>query len=178
MNTLLERLHAFVQALKQYTIDMREKLEPGYMLDERLHLYETAVSFLGRDASPKDVAIDLLGCAESVSAVIQAAFHLLKFPTLTSTKQIYAYFEQSLSFGKIDNPEPYCFILAVTGMGNGTIKNGHVGICGKNTAPDGTLWVMSNDSRTGTWEVTHTVGSWRRYYEQKGGMPTLFYRLV
>ena len=36
---------------------------------------------------------------------------------------------------------------------------------------------MSNDSRTGTFEASMTVNTWKRYYQQKGGMPTLLFRV-
>jgi len=142
---------------------------------KRHRLYDTAYLAIGRDASPKDYAPDDLGCAESLSNVIQLAFNELHFPTLLSTKDVYNYLTKSPSFSEIDEPVYGAIILSVTGTGSGAIQHGHVGVVGQNFAPDGTFWVMSNDSRTGTWEVNFSVGLWKKYYEQRGGMKTHYF---
>src|SRR3990167_8666429 len=141
-------------------------------------LYKAAFDFIGKDASPKDYAPDDLGCAESLSAVIQKAFPDIRFPTLLSTRAMYDYLLKSMSFQRIVEPQKGCIILNVTGMGNGKVSNGHCGIAGKNTSEDGSVWVMSNRSRTGTWEVSYSINSWKRYFEAKGGMTTLYFRRV
>lgn len=147
-------------------------------MDNQQHLYDTAFSFIGKDASPRDLAPDEYGCAETVSSVIQAAFPELRFPTVLSTRELFAHISNSPSFQQLTEPEPGCIILSVTGAGNGRVGNGHTGVVGKNAAADGTPWIMSNDSRTGTWEANFTLAGWRRYYEAKGGMPTHFFRVV
>ena len=134
-------------------------------------LYETAYAYMGKDASPNDEAPDELGCAESLSRVIQRACPELNFPTILSTRKLYDYFTKSFSFVAISEPILGDIILSVTGTGSGVIPNGHTGIVGK-------TWILSNDSRTGTWEASFTLASWRRYYEYRGGMPTLFFRKV
>lgn len=144
-------------------------------MDKRERLYTTAYSFLGKDASPHDIAPDEYGCAETVSDVIRTAFPELRFPTLLSTRELYDYLTRSVSFQQTDEPEYGCIVLNVTGTGNGRVPNGHTGILGQRVSPDGSHWIMSNDSRSGTWEPNYTLNSWRRYYEAKGGMPTLFF---
>src|SRR3990167_3806724 len=141
-------------------------------------LYKAAFDFIGKDASPKDYAPDDLGCAESISAVIQEAFPDIRFPTLLSTLELYNYLFKSMSFQRIIEPQKGCIMLAVTGMCSGKVSNGHVVIIGKNISPDGTLWAMGNSSRTGTWEVNYTVGSFIRYFEGKGGFPILYFRRI
>ena len=141
-------------------------------------LYKAAFDFIGEDASPKDYAPDDFGCAESLSKVIQKAFPDIRFPTILSTRAMYDYLLKSMSFQRIVEPQKGCIILNVTGMGNGKVSNGHCGIVGKNTSEDGSLWVMSNDSRDGDWEVRYTVNSWKRYFEQKGGMVTLYFKRI
>ena len=44
------------------------------MSESRKKFYDAAVSFLGRDASPRDQADDELGCAESLNQIYKAAF--------------------------------------------------------------------------------------------------------
>lgn len=139
-------------------------------------LYDEAKKALGEDLTK--IAPDMLGCAESVSRIIQRAVPDLNFPTLTSTTQLYNHFEKSPSFKQVDTPVYADIILAPTGFGNGKVSNGHVGIVGKFTAYDGTPWVMSNTSDSGFWEANMTVGSFTRYYQGRGGYPILFYRLV
>jgi hypothetical protein len=147
-------------------------------MDRQQHLYDTAFSFIGKDASPRDLAPDEYGCAETVSGVIQAAFPELRFPTVLSTRELFAHLNNSPSFQETDNPNAGCIIISVTGTGNGRVGNGHTGIIGEHEGPDDSLWVMSNDSRTGTWEVNYTLNSWYRYYELKGGMAAHYFRPV
>ncbi len=144
---------------------------------QRKRLYDTAFAMVGHDASPKDYAPDDFGCAESVSSVIRKAFPELNFPMLLSTKQLYAYLEQSPSFERAESPGFGLIILSVTGAGNGSVSNGHTGVIGRYISYDGSQWVMSNDSRTGLWTPNMTVTSWKHYFEQKGGMAALFYRV-
>lgn len=141
-------------------------------------LYDAAYASIGKDVSPDDLAEDRFGCFESVSKIIQRVFPQLNFPTILSTKVGFDHFEKSPSWKPINYPEKGCVILNVTGTGNGKVANGHVGIVGKNLSEDGTLWIMSNNSETGTWEVSYSIESWQRYFDWKGGMPTHFYRRV
>ncbi len=147
-------------------------------MDNAQHLYDTAFSFIGKDASPADLAADEYGCAETVSDIIQAAFPELRFPTVLSTHELYDHLLRSPSFEQITEPEPGCIILSVTGTGNGRVANGHTGIIGMHAAPDGSPWIMSNDSRNGLWTANYSLDSWKKYYEAKGGMPTHFFRVV
>jgi len=36
---------------------------------------------------------------------------------------------------------------------------------------------MSNDSNTGKWDAKFTIGTWRKYYTEKGGIPTYFFKI-
>jgi hypothetical protein len=141
-------------------------------------LYSKAVSFIGKDASPQDFAPDEYGCMESVSRVLQEAFPDMQFPLILSTREGYDYFRFNHAFKEIAQPVYGCIIISATGSGNGSVSNGHVGIVGKYTSPDNSVWVMSNDSRTGTWEASFTVNSWNRYYKDRGGMATHYFMVV
>jgi hypothetical protein len=131
-------------------------------------IYETAYASIGRDASPEDSAPDEYGCANSLSEVIARALPDLHFPIFLSTRTLYQYLLNSPSFKLVSTPTPGCIIISVTGTGNGSIPNGHCGVVGKQ-------WIMSNDSRSGTWEANYTLDAWIRHYDIKGGMPTHYF---
>lgn len=139
----------------------------GMTAKERL--YEKAKSLLGTDASPDDAANDIYGCADSVSKVIQSALPELRFPSLLSTAAMLEYLQRSVVFQETDTPSAGSIIISATGTGDGRLKNGHVGIVGKNPSPDGSLYVMSNNSFKGTWEADWSIASWKRYYTGRGG---------
>lgn len=143
-------------------------------------LYRTALKYVraGKDASPKDIATDDVACMESMSNIIREAFPELKFPMLLSTRAGYDYFVRSPSFERIDKPEPGCIIISVTGTGNGRVENGHIGTVGRYESPDGTLYVMSNNSFSGKFTADLTIGKWIRYYHALGGMEPHYFRVV
>jgi hypothetical protein len=140
-------------------------------------LYDAAFASLGIDRTPNDEVPDEVACVHQLSTIIRDALPELRFPIMDSTKVLYGFLEGSLSWKPVDKPEKGDIILSVTGSGNGKIKNGHVGICGKNLSPDGTPWIMSNDSRNGLWLANYTLKAWKLNYERKGGMTTHFYRV-
>jgi hypothetical protein len=141
-------------------------------------LYDVAFSFLGKDASPKNLTDSELACAESLSNIIQAAFPELQFPTLLSTRTLYNYLIKSPSFKPVNEPSKGDIIISVTGTGNGTIAHGHAGICGRIVSSDGSIWLMSTTSKTGLWSVNYTLKEWNFYFKELGGFPTLFLRPV
>lgn len=145
------------------------------MDSHRNDLYETAFKALGTDASPSDNAPDEYGCAESESNIIRKALPELRFPIFTSTIALYRHLLNSPSFVQVSEPSYGCIILSVTGSGNGSVLNGHTGIVGIRNSPDGTPWIMSNDSRNGIWSVNYTLKTWKAFYEVRGGMPTHFF---
>lgn len=126
----------------------------GGLSTNREKLYDTAYSFLGRDASPRDLADDEFGCAESVNAVYKAAFGKEIGGDL-STLRMYQALLNSPDFVQIDSPLFGDVIISPTTYAR--VPVGHVGIVGK--------WqVMSNDSRSGKWEANYTLQSWRLRY--------------
>lgn len=126
----------------------------GGLSANREKLYDTAYSFLGRDASPKDLAPDDLGCAESVNAVYKAAFGREIGGDL-STLRMYSALLNSLDFIKVDAPLYGDMIISPTTYAK--VPVGHVGIVGK--------WqIMSNNSNNGKWEAHYTLDSWKLRY--------------
>lgn len=148
-----------LQAMQPYSMPRKEKL------------YQTAKGFLGTDASPNDVAPDELGCAESVSRIVQQAFPTLRFPLFLGTRFLYAHLFEDGNFRRVETPEYGDIIISPTGMGNGKLSSGHTGIVGK-------YGVLSNDSRSGLFLENYSIASWKLYFHGRGGFPTYFFRIV
>lgn len=159
---------SLLESLKQDLLRAMEMLGAYRRMTNRDKIYNAAYASIGMDASPQDLAPDEYGCAETLSDVIRKALPELNFPVLLSTRELYRYLQASPSWCTVEVPTPGCLILSVTGTGNGHVENGHCGVVGKQ-------WIMSNDSRTGTWEANYQIDAWRRHYEFKGGMSTHFF---
>lgn len=137
-------------------------------------IFEKAISFLGKDASPKDEAPDELACVESFCDVVRAAGFSL--PDLLYTPKLKLFFASDAYWRYVPddgNWQGGRAILCVTGEGgkNG-ITNGHVGITGKGGI------IMSNDSKTGNWLENYTIDKWRERYEKLGGYKTYFFEHI
>ncbi len=144
------------------------------MKTNREHLYDTAFSCIGTDASPLDAAPDEYGCADSVNQVYHKAFNeYIQVPGI-STAALYRAMILNARFQRVSVPLPGDIIISPTGSSyfpNTPIPNGHVGIVGKNH-------IMSNNSLTGKWDTYYTLMSWDERYKTKGGYPTYFFRRV
>lgn len=140
----------------------------------RLHLFDVAKSYLGRDASPEDIASDEYGCAETVSDIIHAAFG--DFPpdgkTIISTAILYQRLRAHPKFKATLDLLPGNIIISPTGYGNGKLANGHTGIFaeGKN--------IMSNSSSTGLFQQNYTIDQWVARYKTLGGFPIAVFQRV
>lgn len=160
LNDALDALNVLLEKLKRTLKSMPD-------LNEQL--YNVAFASIGHDLST--VAANEVACAEAVSRIVQKAFPELKFPTIVSTRELFSHLSQSPSFKPVDTPQYGDIILSVTGTGNGAVEHGHTGIMGR-------TWIMSNDSRSGTFEANYLPDNWRRYYEVKGGFYTHYFRRV
>ena len=137
----------------------------------RFKLYATALSFLGSDASPNDLAPDELGCADTVSAIILVGFgNIIKYSI--STAELFNILNNSSHFKRVKDFKCGDVILSPTGKGNGKLSNGHVGIVGEDEE------ILSNSSATGTFEQNFTITSWVKRYREKGGFPIYFFRKI
>lgn len=155
------------QEPKEYD-EMNTMQKESFTRSERLH--KEAVSALGTDVSPRDIAPDTLGCAESVSNLIQRIIG--DFPIITGTWSLMNKFIHDDRFSAVfGTPEPGDIIICATGTGNGVIKNGHVGIMNSGTT------IMSNDSESGLWKENFTLEHWNSYFRDKGGFKVHIYRL-
>ena len=141
--------------------------------ERRMHLYNTACSFIGMDASPNDVAPDEYGCAESVSDIFRRAFDE-ELGGDVSTYRMWRAIKDDPRFTRVDDPEQGDIIISPTGYRarKTDVSNGHVGIMSSPSK------IMSNSSATGTWEENYTLSRWRAYYEKRGGYPVYFVRII
>lgn len=158
--TVLTQLVGLLKA-KQVPVTPLPLLKPS----DQLH--KVAINSLGQDASPKDRASDELGCAETVSELINL---VTPFPIITGTWKLWDKLNKDERFEKINAPEAGAIIISPTATGNGSIV-GHTGICDTGNA------IMSNDSFKGTFERNYTQDSWRERYKTQGGFPIHYYRL-
>ena len=149
--------------------------EPVKIPTRREQLYEMAkyCTIPARDISPQDVAPDELACVESFDNIYKLTFGTFingttRIPTV-STIQAYKIFIKSKEWVEVTNPLPGDVIVCVTGTGR--LSNGHIGIVGK-------THIMSNNSFTGRWEATHTLKTWRSYYEVNGGFKSRYFRVI
>jgi len=143
--------------------------KPDFSAKGRLYL--GAISSLGRDASPNDLAPDELGCAETVNAIHKKVFGFEIGGGLLTTK-LYKAMENSPLWVRVDKPEAGDVVISPSGYGNGRLSNGHVGICGK----DGII--MSNESATGNFAENYTIDTWKGRYAALGGYPVIFFRRI
>lgn len=154
-----------LETLKLQLLTLQKKLQS----QEPKTLYEAARRQLGNDASPRDRASDELGCAESVSEIIQDV--LPDFPVVTGTYTLWILLSHDKRFRQVTNNLPGTIIISPTGTARKHKFPGHVGICGFS----GTI--MSNNSRTGIFEENYTLQSWEKRYEVEGGYPVYFFEL-
>lgn len=132
-------------------------------------LLEVCESFIGMDASPNDNAPDELGCAETVSTIVNKKYK--DFPIITGTWTLNSYLSNPKNgWVRVDNPMPEDIVISPTGLGRkGT--NGHTGFVLNNGI------IASNDSRSGKFIKNFTIEVWKDYYG-KLGYPTYFYRKI
>ena len=135
-------------------------------------LYFVAKGWLGKDASPSDVAPDEYGCAESVNNIVFTTFNE-EVGGDVSTYRMYKALKENKKFAKVTKPLRGDIIISPTGYG-GTqeVKNGHVGIMSDNGV------IMSNKSQNGLFSVHYTLDSWKERYQVRGKYPIHFYRRI
>ncbi len=134
-------------------------------------IYQTALTLIGKDASPDDQAPDELGCAETVSCVVNKAG--FKMPIFLSTMALYQHLLKASGWLQVESPLQGDIIVSPTGLGgkNG-ITNGHTGIVGM-----GGL-IMSNNSYSGKFESNYSLATWVARYRVNGGYPIYYFRKI
>src|SRR3990167_7947938 len=112
-------------------------------------LCRVAISYLGKDASPKDLASDELGCAESISNIIHEIFSDFQSGILGTDSLKYA-LNKSPHFTQTLSPQKGCIVISPRTL----TEYGHVGIM-----LDGG-GIASNNSKTGTFDVNYNWDLW------------------
>lgn len=139
-------------------------------VQDKKTLLDLAKTKLGFDASPNDIAPDGFACAESVSTILNEYLEG-NFPIITGTWTLNEYLKESSRFSIVDTPRPGDIIMSPTGMGNGKISNGHVGIYGDDNR------IYSNNPTNGLFDDRMTLEYWKDYLVKLGGYPLIVYRL-
>jgi hypothetical protein len=89
--------------------------------ENRIRLYETARSFIGTDASPNDLALDELGCAETVTDIVrQALGDHLRVENRLSTYWLYKALRKSENFKEVFIPIPGLIVIFADRTRNST----------------------------------------------------------
>lgn len=135
--------------------------------------FDVAMTFVGRDVTPKDVVEDDVACAETVDTIYKTAFGEYMNGGITiSTTKMFHHMSTSPKFELIFKPEKGAILIYPTGYGNGKVKHGHVFICGDN----GLLY--SNSSSNGKFEQNYTTYTAKYRYETLGNYPRSYFRLI
>lgn len=139
-------------------------------LSKKPTLYQAALRRLGTDASPKDLAHDGVGCAESVSNIINDVDPT--FPIILGTWTMNEYFKKHPArFRRVTVPMPGTILMYASGTLANAPYPGHVLIFGEGEK------LMSNTSATGLFEQNYTLSSARKRWRDKG-FPEFMYQLI
>lgn len=153
-------------------------IKPEPVITPRERLYSVATFYIGKEASPKDIADDELACMESVDEIVKQTFGTYingrKDRVSVSTLDGYRILSTNPYFKKVTTPLSGDIILSPSGYGNGKLSNGHIGIIHN-------VGIMSNNSYgkdKGKWTINFTLSKWKDYYQKKGGFPIVFFRRI
>jgi hypothetical protein len=136
-------------------------------------IYIKAKSKLETDASPRNLAPNTLSCAESTSTIVQLTDP--RVPIITGTYSWYIYLKNSSLFIPVKIPLPGDIVNYPTGLGNGSIPNGHTGIVGDNNK------IYSSNPASnppGIFDDRWTVITLQEYLGGRGGFPCYYYRKI
>lgn len=155
-------------------------MNPVTQGNNRLTIYACTLTWLGKDASPNDVAPDEFGCAETAYDILRDALGSnVGIPFTVSTNALYRELHDSKAYVQVDQPLEGDVWISPTGYGNGNLSNGHVGIVGQVDNNDrGNTLIMSNDSNTGLFKQNYTIKTWKDRYVTLGGYPCYIFRKI
>ena len=137
-------------------------------------LYKTAILCLGKDITPEDRVPDDVACVEVWNKIFQLAFGF-RFSNEVNTYPQFLKLATSNKFrllNPLEKPEAGDTIISPTGLGNGSLPNGHIGIFGENGR------IMSNDSYNKVFLENYSLVTWTERYKRYGGFPILIFRRI
>ena len=168
----MERLIIISRLISKYN-ELLHALKKQSMEENRQKFYDVALSFLGKDVTPRDEIPDEVACAITINTIHTKAFG---YPIGggASTYLLYRALLNSPFFVKIDLPEQGAVVISPTGYRSKKtkIENGHVGCVGENGI------IMSNDSKSGLFLENYTLVSWRKRFVVEGSYPMYFFRRI
>lgn len=135
-------------------------------LQKRIYTY--ARILIGTDVST--TVNNSIACAETVSRILMELGILDR--VITGTYTFFEYLSTSGRFMKVQIPQAGDIIVSPTGLGNGKLPNGHIGIVEMNNR------IISNDSSSGKIKSNYTLTTWNSFYKSYGGYPVYFYRII
>ena len=130
-----------------------------------LQIYQEARKWLGKEASPKDLAADEYGCAESVSNIINIVLPDF-FAGILSTIVLNEILSEDSRFHTELNIQAGDIIVSPR-IGE---QAGHCGIAMSDTK------IASNNSSTGLFETNYSWQSWIKEMKDRRGLHTYIYR--
>lgn len=136
----------------------------------RITLYNYCRSVLNTDVTPEDIVPDEYDCSDTICTILKkAGYDIGNYPLTTD---LYNVLVKHVWFRRAYGHLPGDIIISPTGYGSGVIPNGHVGIMGIGDI------IMSNSSSNGKFSENYSLPQWISKYEDKGGYPVLFFRLI
>lgn len=157
-------------AMKMHIALLKEIIKAFTM---KTTLLDVCKKYLGKDASPENLANSDVACAETVTHLLRQVYP--STPKILGTYTLYEYLNNPKNgYKRVLKPEPECIVISPTGMGaKGTI--GHTGIL------DEDLLIMSNNS-FGVWKGkftrNHTIETWNTRYAIKQKMPVYYFKHI
>jgi len=137
-------------------------------------LLSVCKSYIGKDASPADLAPDELGCAETVTNLLRKVYP--EVPIMLGTIGLLAYMKDpTKGFVQVSTPTPECIVMSVTRFVDGVRHTGHTGIVGEGGIIMSNASFMTLKGEKGTFQENYTVGSWNTYFGSRG-FPVLFFK--
>ncbi|TXG77200.1 peptidoglycan-binding protein [Candidatus Dojkabacteria bacterium] len=136
--------------------------------------FNTAMSFVGKDVTPRDVINDEVACMETIDTIHYTAFgeYINGKQITVSTMKALPILLNSPKWKRVYKPEKGAILLYPTGYGNGNLSNGHIFVC------DGRGGLYSNSSATGIFERNYSDSTAKHRYETIGGFPPYYFKLI
>lgn len=137
-------------------------------------LFDVAMTYTGKDVTPKDEVPDDVACAETVDTLYYKTFgeYISGGISVSTTVLKNEMLFTSSKFQRVPSFEKYAILVYPTGEGNGRLANGHIFICGDS----GKLY--SNTSATGKFEQNYNLFTAKYRYETIGGFKPFYFRLI
>ena len=154
-----------ISALKKHRNILEVILDTLTMRKSLLQLVE---DHIGTDASPSDLAPDELGCAESVSTILNK-YESGRFNIVTGTYSLYDMLLKRTDYERVPVPMIGSIVISPTGTSTKKGAVGHTGFVLENGV------IASNDSKTGKFLKNFTVDTWNAYYKDKLAFPVYYF---